>query len=963
MALPRIEERTLYAPIIKHLESLGFEAIGNVTVTAKEPDILFRYSAISFVIEVKVGRPEILGLKAVAQASDYGRRLGTQNIIILIYPDSIRNEPITDYGIVDHIALRTKISVITLTEPWTESLEIEPASMFQQLKTIIDENKSNIDFSTTVKLIGRYASDLNSVVYQIKTDELISEVVNKLELFTSIGDIKDKEAAKRQVTNLASFLLFNQLLFYHIYKRRVKKSNIPELEEIKSLKDIQLYFSKITKIDYKSIYGIDLLKHIPERKEIIEILNDVIKAIKLLRAEYITHDLAGRFFHDLIPFEVRKVLAAFYTHPTAADLLAGLAIEKYDATIIDPACGSGTLLVASYNRKMELYQQAFGTSNVDEAHKMFIESDLTGIDIMPFAAHISSINLSMQNIEEQTNIVRIATQDSLELVEVLDTKTFKGGKFRIDPYTESFQLKLFDEENAKTKRKRGSVSTEGKGSTFYLKPVDLVIMNPPFSDREKMPQEMRDNLNENRLSGICGNQVNLWGYFIALADKLLKPNGRIAAVIPINIARGKATEQIRHYLLSNYSIEYMIKETVDTAFSESASFKDILLIAKKRKPSSKDLVSIVFLKTSFKAYRSKDVKIRILDRIKNISNSKKFLETEEFQLARVSESDLSESEAGFMNILRGNDLKVRYILANFINVVTSASGKRLRNLAFEEMLEGFHASPAGLSEIVFIANPKIRPKSPRNTIMLIDGESNESVTALALPTDSRLNVPRKTVRNAMKTLTSVSRIDITNYHDYIICDKFDGFTEILALSKWKGEFDWEEVRRKMDERATHIALQHRIRVNSDNTSLIAVYSDTPFYTTHAFNIFKIDKTEAKIQSLFLNSIIGLVQLSSLSKETTEGYLEFMQSDLTSVKVINLPQLSEPDKEKLLRLFDELRNMEFPSIVSQLSNPFEGRVKLDTIILETIGCGNLITSLNEIYKAYLNEIFENERPMK
>lgn len=68
MALPKIEERTLYPPLISHLKNIGFEAIGETRVTTSHPDILFKVDNVSFVIEVKIGKPEI-GLKAVAQAS------------------------------------------------------------------------------------------------------------------------------------------------------------------------------------------------------------------------------------------------------------------------------------------------------------------------------------------------------------------------------------------------------------------------------------------------------------------------------------------------------------------------------------------------------------------------------------------------------------------------------------------------------------------------------------------------------------------------------------------------------------------------------------------------------------------------------------------------------------------------------------------------------------------------------
>ena len=74
------------------------------------------------------------------------------------------------------------------------------------------------------------------------------------------------------------------------------------------------------------------------------------------------HDLAGRIFNRLI--SERKLLAAYYTSIPASSLLAGLALSKdrwphvnWDDTeeqpqlsVVDPACGTGTLLMAAYRQ-------------------------------------------------------------------------------------------------------------------------------------------------------------------------------------------------------------------------------------------------------------------------------------------------------------------------------------------------------------------------------------------------------------------------------------------------------------------------------------------------------------------------------------------------------------------------------------------------------------------------------------
>ena len=311
-------------------------------------------------------------------------------------------------------------------------------------------------------MIENYVRDLNSIIYQIKTEELASEVVDKLDLFSSIGEIKDKEVAKRQVVNLASYLLFNQLLFYHIFKKK-SETNLPELQEIDRVKSLQIFFDAITDIDYQSIYRVNILGHIPEKLVVLNTLNEVIKAIKLLRAEHITHDLAGRFFHDLIPFEVRKVLAAFYTHPVAAEILAGLTIDSWKDTILDPACGSGTLLVSAYKMKMNLYEKLYGFKDLDAIHKRFLENEITGIDIMPLAAHITTLNLATQNIEQKTNNVQIATKDSLSLSDALKTQKFKKEGVKISSYTREIQQTLVHMASSKALRNEGAVSPKGKG--------------------------------------------------------------------------------------------------------------------------------------------------------------------------------------------------------------------------------------------------------------------------------------------------------------------------------------------------------------------------------------------------------------------------------------------------------------------------------------------------------------------
>ncbi len=954
--LPKIEERTLYSPIVHYLQEIGFKSVGETKVVKKHPDILFQADSTSFVIEVKIGKPEI-GLEAVAQASDYAKKLNTQNIIILIYPEKYRNQVILDPDNVTHIALNEEINALVLTEYWTESLVISPKQLFQKLKQQLFIKKVKIDFRTIVNLIENYVRDLNSIVYQIRTEELVAEVVDKLDLFSSIGEIKDKETAKKQVINLASFLLFNQLLFYHIYNKKTRSKKLPELNEIKSIKDLQKYFDKITSIDYYSIYRVNILGHIPDEPEVINMLNNIIKAIKLLRAEHITQDLAGRFFHDLIPFEVRKVLAAFYTHPIAAELLAGLTIDSWDETVIDPACGSGTLLVAAYRRKQQLYSSLYGYKGFRAMHKRFIENDLTGIDIMPFAAHITTINLTMQNIEQETNIVRISTKNSLDLSEVLKTSDFRKRGIKISPYTETIQQTLFGISEQKVKRE-GALSPEGKGGEFYLKPVDVVIMNPPFSDREKMPPEMREQLKKNPLGEICGHQVNLWGYFLALADLLLKPGGKIGAVIPINIARGKATEKIRKFLLENYHIRYIVKPVVDVAFSEGASFNDCLFIAEKSKEKSKSgITTFVFLKKSIRNLSMEEIE-RILQSIKKNYSQNKEICTSDFDLALVESSKLLKFIDNMMPFFGVHSVKNLKILYDFLEAISNSNNSNKLNKFIYPIKEGFHASPAGLSELTFITNPLTKDRVKRAFLITEKEEKNDIICKIN-KTNIRIKIEKSSLIPALRTLTGVKRFFVDDI-DFFIVEKPKEFEKILILSKWKdkNKFNWENrVKKNVSGKKTYLAIARRFRPDSPNTHLFAFFSNKSFIVPHTFKIVDIPEDEAIYQGLILNSIIGIMNVIIYREQTTEGYTDIMESDLHNFKIFNADVLTYDDKKTLKKLSDTLSKVEFPSIIEQLENRFWARIELDKAILKILGFsdGEINEWLPKVYDALVEEL--------
>ena len=114
------------------------------------------------------------------------------------------------------------------------------------------------------------------------------------------------------------------------------------------------------------------------------------------------HDLTGRIFQRLIAD--RKYLAAFYTLPASAALLARLAVAKLEGIdwssagaisslrIGDFACGTGALLSAVYEQITARHERAGGDAAT--LHRVMMEEVLYGCDVMPSAVHITGSTLS-----------------------------------------------------------------------------------------------------------------------------------------------------------------------------------------------------------------------------------------------------------------------------------------------------------------------------------------------------------------------------------------------------------------------------------------------------------------------------------------------------------------------------------------------------------------------------------------
>ena len=402
----------------------------------------------------------------------------------------------------------------------------------------------------------------------------------------------DVATLEYNVKRAAAYIIVDQLMFYNLLQKKTTKYRLPPLEPINGNEDNPKMFS--TKYidraisdtgDYLPIFGIDMFELLPKSKNVVKAINDVVLKINNLEIETQTSDFIGKIFHSMIPSEIRKSLAAYYTGNAPAKLLSLLSIRNETDKICDLACGSGTLLIESYHVLYDLYKSKYSDWSDEKIHKLIIETQIYGNDITLFASHLAAMNLASQYLDGEITKINISSTDGLQI-------TPRHSYGTIMDFVKTTEVSI--------------ISMDGAVRSIAYPFVNCVIMNPPFSRQTDMTDAILKNLtkaiiqwfpNKNDRKKYIDKKMGLHGYFLIHADHLIKKNGRIAMVLPSSTFTTEYSAKLLQYLQARqYSIEYVIEiRSKRSAFSEDATFKEYLVVFQKGtlKPNAQTiLVSI-----------------------------------------------------------------------------------------------------------------------------------------------------------------------------------------------------------------------------------------------------------------------------------------------------------------------------------------------------------------------------------
>ncbi len=418
-----------------------------------------------------------------------------------------------------------------------------------------------------------------------------------------------------QTSRMAMLIITNAFVFQSALAGKSEMKDVLSLKRMLSDNARRLRYDQvlagwnvILNVNYRPIFYVAkrLIEAIATDDELVDrVLGTLCRAAKELVDQRLTqvHELAGTVFQRLIVD--RKYVAANYTRLESASLLSALLLPKTqenvsELKVADFACGTGSLLNGTYQRILELHEQAGGKGS--RIHTKMVENNLVGCDIMPNASHLTASLLTSTYPDLKIGNTRIYTMPY--------------GR-QIDGVYALGALDLFDEPEATMPLPMMGTEIQQIGGEddmtvvteheFQHNEFDIVVLNPPFtrpdSDassgspkavfkgryRDKKEEQNMREARKRKKWRVGNGNAGLASDFVDLADKMLKENGKskMGFILPITCLAGSDWKKVRNMWATEYHDVIVLTiadaDGEDCAFSADTSMAECMVIASKGK--------------------------------------------------------------------------------------------------------------------------------------------------------------------------------------------------------------------------------------------------------------------------------------------------------------------------------------------------------------------------------------------
>lgn len=373
---------------------------------------------------------------------------------------------------------------------------------------------------------------------------------------------------------------------------------------------IRKLVSEIDEEDWQEVEIIGWLYqfYISEKKD--EVIGKVVKSEDIPAAtqlftpnwivKYMVQNSLGRKWLATYPDSPLKTKMEYYIEPAeqTAEVNAQLAaitpasLNPEELTLLDPACGSGHILVEAYDVFKEIYLER-GYSSRDFP-RLILEKNLFGLDIDDRAAQMAGFALLMKARKDDRRILRsdnpvklnvLAIQESVdikindadwgqqasairELVELFQYgKTF-GSLVQVSRYMAS---KLTEIENSlKTPelhvfQTASEIKLLVEQANLLARKYDCVVANPPYMGY----QYLNEKLKVFATATYPNSKGDLFAIFVDRMLELLKDSHCISIMSPFTWLFIGSYENFRRHKIENFTILSIVKPEYHSFFDSA----------------------------------------------------------------------------------------------------------------------------------------------------------------------------------------------------------------------------------------------------------------------------------------------------------------------------------------------------------------------------------------------------------
>ena len=480
-------------------------------------------------------------------------------------------------------------------------------------------SKSGLVHNRVVRDLNLLESGIGEAAFHMRNDELQPA----LDRHFGIHNLKPSDKTKQaDGCTIAALLMMNAAM---LHQRIANGAWLPGVSDLESVKNEVNVVARIRR-EWERIMRHDFRPVLEPAVNAIHAIEDTAKLAGLERA--LRHiaaeaqriaetyadmgaDHAGPLFNRVMGNQASD--GAFFTKPVAASIAARLTLDALgptdwtnpatwrDTKILDPACGSGTLLAAILaDMKRRAQQQGASQATLNDLQRTAVQDAIKGLDINPVSLQLAASQLTAGNADIRYSQMGLhlmpygpqphdPTRVSAGSLELLGQKAIVARDGELD----------IADDRIRSQAVWSATDADMEHAVEAAQNARIVIMNPPFTNRAKMGEKFQKadqqalrRRSDHMEQTLINNDRNFANFvdknsiaplFIALADKCLTSQGILTYISPTIALSAPSVQGERIVMAQHFHIQTILTchQPGRINLSQNTSINESVIVANR----------------------------------------------------------------------------------------------------------------------------------------------------------------------------------------------------------------------------------------------------------------------------------------------------------------------------------------------------------------------------------------------